>query len=35
VKIVLETDLPGRERIETTLADARDEPGNVERCRPT
>jgi len=34
-KIVLETDLPGRERIETTLADARDEPGNVQRCRPT
>ena len=33
-KIVLETDLPGRERIETTLPDARDEPGNVQRCRP-
>ena len=33
-KIILETDLAGRERIETALPDARDEPGNVQRCRP-
>ena len=34
-KVVLETDLPGRERIETSLVDARDLPGDVQRCRPT
>ena len=33
-KVVLETDLPGRERIETVLADAHDEPGQVNRCSP-
>jgi hypothetical protein len=33
-KVVLETDLPGRERIETILADAHDVPGNVQRCSP-
>lgn len=33
-KVVIETDLPGRELLETTLGDARDEPGNVQRCRP-
>jgi len=33
-KVVLETDLPGRERIETTLGGTRDEPGDVQRCRP-
>jgi hypothetical protein len=32
-KVVLDTDLPGREHIETTLADAREVPGNVQRCR--
>ena len=32
--VVLETDLPGRELIETTLRDVHDEPGNVQRCRP-
>jgi hypothetical protein len=32
-KVVLETDLPGRERLETTLSDARDVPGEVRRCR--
>lgn len=32
--VVLETDLPGRELIETTLRDVRDVPGNVQRCRP-
>jgi hypothetical protein len=34
-KIVLETDLAGRERIETTLGDTHDVPGDVQRCRPT
>jgi hypothetical protein len=33
-RIVLETDLAGRERIETTLNDARDVPGEVQRCSP-
>jgi hypothetical protein len=33
-KVILETDLPGREIIETTLRDVRDVPGNVQRCRP-
>jgi hypothetical protein len=33
-KLVLETDLPGRELIETTIRDAHDVPGNVQRCRP-
>jgi hypothetical protein len=33
-KVVLETDLPGRELIETTLTDVHDEPGNVQRCSP-
>ena len=32
--VVLETDLPGRELIETTLRDVHDVPGNVQRCRP-
>lgn len=34
-KVILETDLPGRELIETTLSDARDVPGQVGRCTPT
>lgn len=33
-KVVLETDLPGRALIETTLDDAHDVPGNIQRCRP-
>jgi hypothetical protein len=33
-KVVLETDLPGRTLIETTLDDTHDEPGNLQRCRP-
>ena len=34
-RVVLETDLPGRERIETVLADAHDVPGQVSRCTPS
>ena len=33
-KVLLETDLPGRERLETTLSDAREVPGEVNRCSP-
>lgn len=33
-KVVLDTDLAGREHIETTLSDARDVPGSVGRCSP-
>jgi len=33
-KVVLETDLPGLALIETTLTDARDVEGVVQRCRP-
>jgi len=33
-KVILETDLQGRALIETTLLEARDVPGNVQRCRP-
>jgi hypothetical protein len=33
-RVVLETDLPGRERLETTLADARHVPGQIQRCSP-
>ena len=33
-KVVLDTDLPGREHIETTLPDVTDGPGTVSRCRP-
>ena len=32
-KVVLETDLPGLARIETTLADPQDVPGDVKQCR--
>ena len=32
-KVILETDLPGLARIETTLNDARDLPGDVQQCR--
>ena len=32
-KVVLETDLPGLARIETTLSDAQDLPGDVQQCR--
>jgi hypothetical protein len=31
-KVILETDLPGLARIETTLNDARDLPGDVQQC---
>lgn len=34
-KVVVTTDLPGLARLETTLADARDVPGQVDRCTPT
>lgn len=33
-KVILETDLPGREHIETTLTGAHDEPGQINRCSP-
>jgi hypothetical protein len=33
-KVVLETDLPGLSVIETTLQDALDIPGEVQRCHP-
>jgi hypothetical protein len=33
-KIIIDTDLAGREHIETTLTDAHDEPGQVGRCTP-
>jgi hypothetical protein len=33
-KLVLETDLPGRALIETTLDEAHEVPDNVSRCRP-
>ena len=33
-KVILETDLVGRERLETVLVDARETPGEVGRCRP-
>ena len=32
-KVILETDLPGRERIETTLSSVRDIPELINRCR--
>jgi hypothetical protein len=31
-KLILDTDLTGREHIETILSDARDVPGNIGRC---
>ena len=34
-KVILDTDLPGLEHIETTLSDASDVPGQVQRCTPT
>jgi hypothetical protein len=34
-KVVLETDLAGRERVEALLEDTRDVPGKIERCRYT
>jgi len=34
-KVILDTDIPGREHIETTLSDAHDVPGTVSRCSPT
>jgi hypothetical protein len=33
-KIVIDTDLPGREHIETRLQDVSEPPSNVQRCRP-
>ena len=33
-KVILDSDLPGRERTEATLSNARDEPGEVGRCSP-
>jgi hypothetical protein len=33
-KVILDTDLPGREHIETILSDARDVPGQINRCSP-
>ena len=32
--IVIDTDLPGREHLETMLTDAQDVPGSVQRCHP-
>lgn len=34
-KVVLDTDLPGREHIETTLADVQELPARIQRCSPT
>ena len=34
-KVIVETDLPGRALLESTLQDARDVPGEVQRCSPT
>jgi hypothetical protein len=34
-KLILDTDLPEREHLETTLSDASDVPGQVQRCSPT
>ena len=34
-RVVLDTDLPGRERVETTLPDVREAAGQVQRCSPT
>ena len=33
-KVILETDLPGRERLETILASVRELPGEINRCSP-
>ena len=33
-KVIVDSDLPGREHIETTLPDVTDGPGVVQRCRP-
>ena len=33
-KVVLDTDLPGREHIETTLTDVHELPGRIQRCSP-
>ena len=33
-KVILETDLTGRERLETVLRDARDVPSSAQRCSP-
>ena len=33
-KVILDSDLPGRERTEATLSNARDEAGEVGRCSP-
>jgi hypothetical protein len=32
-KVILDTDIPGREHIETILRDARDVPVTLQRCR--
>jgi hypothetical protein len=32
-KVILETDLPGRERIETVLSNVHDVPEKISRCR--
>jgi hypothetical protein len=34
-RLVLDTDLAGREHLETTLSDARDVGSDVQRCAPT
>ena len=33
-KLVLDTDLPGREHIETRLQEVSEPPADVQRCRP-
>ena len=33
-RVILETDLPGRELLEAVLTDVRDAPGEVSRCSP-
>jgi hypothetical protein len=33
-KVIIETDLAGRERLETTLTEIRDLPGEIQRCSP-
>ena len=33
-RVVLDTDLPGRARVEAALPDVREDPGEIHRCSP-
>jgi hypothetical protein len=33
-KVIIDTDLPGREHIEAILTDAHDAPGDIQTCNP-